>query len=281
VAYTCFEIDVRDKVAHLRLSRPEKLNSMIREFWTELPKAVRELDAEAAARVVVISSTGKHFTAGMDLSVFQSPRPNAAEQSTRELGRMREMVRRTVLDLQDSFSALEQARMPVIAAIQGGCIGGGVDMVCACDMRYCTEDAFFCIQETNIGMTADVGTLQRIGRLIPEGFARELACTGRRLPAKRARELGFVNEVYPSHDAMLAAVMDAAREIASRSPLAVHGCKEILNYARDHTVADALHYQAAWQAGMYQPADMMESFAAKAEKREPVFDDLPKKLPYS
>jgi enoyl-CoA hydratase len=207
----------------------------------------------------------------MDLSVFQS---QSAPPGTREAGRLREALRRTVLELQDAFNALERARMPVIAAIQGGCIGGGVDMVCACDMRYCTEDAFFCIQEINIGMTADVGTLQRLPHLNPQGVARELAYTGRRLPARRAKELGLVNDVLPDPDALLGAVMQVAREIAARSPLAVCGSKEMLNFARDHSVEEALRYMAAWQSGMFQPADMLESFAAKAQKREPAFDDL-------
>jgi len=272
MAYSCFDIELKDKVAHLRFSRPEQLNTMTRAFWTELPAAVRQLDAQGTARAVVISSTGKHFTAGMDLSVFQGQ--GATPVATKEAGRLREVVRRTVLELQDSFNALEQARMPVIAAIQGGCIGGGVDMVCAADMRFCTEDAFFCIQEINIGMTADVGTLQRLPHLIPQGVVRELAYTGRRLGAQRALALGLVNEVFPNHDALIAGALAVAKEIAARSPLAVHGSKEMLNYARDHGVDDSLRYMAAWQSGMFQPADMFESFVAKSEKREPVFEDL-------
>ncbi|MGD8861535.1 MAG: crotonase/enoyl-CoA hydratase family protein [Myxococcales bacterium] len=272
MAYTCFELDVQDKIAHLKLSRPDALNTMTRAFWSELPRALHELDRSAGARVAVISSTGKHFTAGMDLSVFSGA--GVIPHSRQEVGRQREALRRTVLELQDSFNAIERVRMPVIAAIQGGCIGGGVDMISACDMRYCTQDAFFCIQEINLGMTADVGTLQRLPHVIPQGVARELAYTGRRMPAARAQEVGLVNQVYSTQDAMLEDVMEVASEIAARSPLAIWGTKEMLNYSRDHSVADSLNYIATWQTGMFQPHDMLESFAARQEKREPQFEDL-------
>src|SRR5690606_35703081 len=196
-------------------------------------------------------------------------------QAGAEVGRLRANLRLGVKALQDSFTALERARFPVLAAIHGGCIGGAVDMVTACDMRYATEDAFFCIQETNIGMTADVGTLQRLPKLIPEGVAREWAYTGDRIPAARAREVGFVNEVYASHDEMVEAVVGIARRIASHSPLAVWGTKEMINYTRDHTVADSLRYMAGWQSGMVMGGDMMEEFGAKAEGREPSFEGNP------
>jgi enoyl-CoA hydratase len=185
------------------------------------------------------------------------------------------------LRLQESFTCLERARVPVLAAIQGGCIGGGVDMVSACDMRYATADAFFCIQEINIGMTADVGTLQRLPKIVPEGVVRELAYTGRRMTAARAREVGLVNEVFPDHASLLDGVLAIADEIAQKSPLAIWGSKEMMNYARDHSVADSLNYIATWQTGMFQPGDMMESFAARQEKRAPRFPDLlpvPRKL---
>ena len=270
--YTCLEVSREGSIAHIRLCRPTELNTMTRAFWTELPHALRALDTDAKARVVVLSSTGKHFTAGMDLSVFANA--GITPEISPEVGRVREVLRHTVFALQESFNAIERVRMPVLAAIQGGCIGGGVDMISACDARYCTDDAFFCIQEINIGMVADLGTLQRLPKIIPSGMARELAYTGRRLPAARAKEIGLVNETYPDHAAMLAAVMQVATEIAERSPLAVCGSKEMLNFARDHAVADGLHYIATWQTGMFQSADMVESFKAKAEQRKPAFEDL-------
>jgi len=269
--YTCFEIEDSDGVGHLKLSRPNAYNSMIPEFWSELPEAVRALSDSGRIRVLVISSTGKHFSAGMDLSVFTG---GSTLDSDGEVGRQRANLRLNVLHLQDTFSVLEEARMPVLAAIQGGCVGGAVDMVTAADCRYATSDAWFCIQEISIGMTADVGTLQRLPKLVPEGIVRELAYTGRRMPAARAAEIGLVNEVFDDHTSMLEGVHRIAAEIASKSPLAIHGTKEMINYTRDHPVADSLRYIAAWQTGMFQPADMMETFAAKAEGREPEFDDL-------
>ena len=164
--------------------------------------------------------------------------------------------------------------MPVLVAIQGGCIGGAVDMTSACDIRYATADAFFCIQEINIGMTADVGTFPRLCKLIPEGWVRELAYTGRRLPAQRAKEIGLVNEVYATHEELLERVLETAREIASKAPLAVAGSKVMINYARDHSIADGLDYIATWQVGMFAPAHMQEAFKARQEKREADFPDL-------
>jgi enoyl-CoA hydratase len=246
---------------------------MIPEFWAELPEIVRAIDDAGEARAIVISSTGKHFTAGMDLAVFTSG-GNGGGARESELGRRRANFRREVLRLQETFSCLDRARMPVLAAVQGGCIGGGVDMISACDMRYCSEDAFFCIQEINIGMTADVGTFPRLPQLIPQGIVRELAYTGRRLTAREALDVGLVNRVYAGHDELVAGVLATAREIAQRSPLAVWGSKEMLNYARDHSIADGLDYIATWQTGMFHPADMMESFAARSEQRPPVYPDL-------
>lgn len=275
MAWECFDLTVEDHVAHLVLRRGEVMNTMTPSFWRELPTILRELDEAAEARVVVLSSTGRHFTAGMDLSVFAS---GLGIPRDAEIGRQREALRRLVLVLQDAFNAIERIRMPVLAAIQGGCIGGGVDMISACDVRYCTEDAFFVVQETNLGMIPDVGTLQRLPHLIPSGWVRELAYTGRKLPAAKAKELGLVNEVYPDHATMVAAVLETAREIASKSPLTIAGCKETILYARDHGVPDALNYVAAWQSGMFQQPDVLEAMRARAEKREPVFEGLTGKV---
>lgn len=269
--WTCFDVTVEGKVGHVRLNRPDALNTMIPQFWSELPQVIAELSDRGDVRAIVVSSTGKHFSAGMDLSVFTSSGLSLDGEPGRRNATFMILVKR----LQESFTALERARVPVLAAVQGGCIGGAVDMVCAADMRYATADAYFVIQETNIGMTADVGTLQRLPKLIPDGVARELVYTGRRMSAQRALDVGLVNEVFDDHEALVAGVLEIAAEIATKSPLTLWGAKEALVYARDHSVPDSLHQIALWQTGAFQPADMMESFAAKGEKRAPDYEDLP------
>ena len=271
MTYQAFELSIENHIAHLKLNRPEALNSMNVDFWKELPVAIREIDAGAQARVIVISSTGKHFSAGMDLAVFTTS--NAIPMQG-DPSRMAENLRRAVLELQDAFNCLEQIRIPVLVAVHGGCIGGAVDMISACDSRYCTEDAFFTIKETQLGMTADLGTLQRLPHLIPQGLVRELAYTGRNMDAQEAKEAGLVNKVFSSQEAMLDGVMSIAKQIAEQSPVAVAGCKEMINYSRDHSVADSLRYMATWQSGMFRPQDMMKCFAAKAQKSTPEFEPL-------
>jgi enoyl-CoA hydratase len=274
-AYTCFTVETKDKVAHIQLNRADALNTMTRAFWNELPAIVNKINDEASARAIVISSTGKHFSAGMDLSVFTDGQGAAGEGARAETGRVRANLRAEVHRLQKTFSCLDEARMPVLMAIQGGCVGGAVDMSTCADMRYATKDAFFVIQEINLAMTADVGTFPRLCHLLPQGLVRELAFSGRRLPAQRAYQLGFVNELFDDREQMLNHVFELAGEIATKSPLAVHGSKVMINYARDHSIADGLDYIATWQAGMFNPtADMMESFKAKQEKRAPEYADL-------
>lgn len=269
--FECFEVRIADRVAHVQLKRPTAFNSMIPSFWRELPAIIADIDRRALARCIVISSSGKHFCSGMDLAVFGGATSGKAPPDRASAA---EEMRQHVMHLQDSFNCLEKARMPVLVAIQGGCIGGGVDFASACDIRYCTADAFFCIQEINIGMTADVGTFPRLCGLIPQGWVRELAYTGRRLPAAKAQQIGLVNEVFETQEAMLDAVMATAREIAAKAPVAVTGSKVMINYARDHSIADGLDYIATWQAGMFSGAHMGEAFAARQEKREADFPEL-------
>ncbi len=280
MTYRCFDVETTGPVAHVRLSRPDELNTMVPEFWRELPEIVTRLSDSGTCRAVVVSSTGRHFSAGMDLSVFAGGSGTGGSAVTgttpqdAEVGRARARMRSSAKVLQWSFTALEKARMPVVAAVQGGVIGGAVDLVTACDVRYAAADAFFVVQEINIGMTADVGTLQRLGTVVNEGFAREMAYTGRRVPAQRAYEVGLVQQVFPDHDSLVAGALETAQEIASKSPLAVWGTKVAMNYARDHSVDDSLEQIATWQSGMFQTPDMVEAFTAKAEGRAPRFPDL-------
>jgi enoyl-CoA hydratase len=274
MAYRCFNVEIADGIAHLQLKRGDDLNTMVPEFWRELPEIVRGIDDDAKARVIVISSTGKHFSAGMDLSVFKAAQGEAPAKQP-ERGRAAANLRRAVLDIQQTFTIIDQARVPVLIAIQGACVGGAIDLASACDCRYATADAFFVVQEINIGMTADVGTFPRLCNLIPQGWVRELAYSGRRLPAQTAKEIGLVNEVFADQQGMLEHVMAVAKDIAEKSPLAVHGSKVMINYARDHSIADGLDYIATWQAGMYNPeTDMREALAARKEKRAGKFADL-------
>lgn len=271
MAYATFDFAVENHVARIIFNRPDKANAMVLPFWQEMVDVFAEIEDRPEIRAVVISSTGKHFTGGLDLSAFANI---AGEMMQGDRGRVGEQMRRTVAEMQETFAVIDRCRVPVLAAIQGGCIGGGVDLISACDMRYCTNDAWFCIQEINIGMTADVGTLQRLPHLMPSGLVRELAYTGRRMPAEEAFRCGLVNAAYASQDEMLAAVLEIAKTIASKSPLAVHGSKEMLNYTRDHDTADALNYMQVWQAGMFLSIDLMEQMQANQQKREAKFADL-------
>ncbi|NRP09413.1 MULTISPECIES: crotonase/enoyl-CoA hydratase family protein [unclassified Marinobacterium] len=273
MSYSCFNLNVENHIARLEFKRPEACNSMNRDFWIEFPEAIRALDIEGDTRVLVISSQGKHFCSGMDLEVFTQPDQNLFNG---EAGRRAESVRRLVMQLQECFMVLETARFPVISAIQGGCIGGALDLVCATDMRYCTEDAYFTVKETALGMTADLGTLQRLPGLIPSGLARELAYTARKMHAQEAQTSGLVNQTFPDQASMLDAVMGIAQQIAAHSPLAITGTKQMINYARDHSLHDSLSYMATWQSGMFQPNDMMQSFSAKVSGKAAVFEPLRK-----
>jgi enoyl-CoA hydratase len=269
--FKSFNITLDNKIAHVQFSRPKAMNSMDKAFWLELPDCIRDIESQTNARVIVISSTGKHFSAGMDLGVFSD---TSTMPQSKDPSRMAEGLRRLVLQLQDSLSTLEEVRLPVLTAIQGGCIGGALDLACASDSRYCTADAYFTIKETELGMTADVGTLQRLPKLIPAGIVKELAFTGRKFSAAEAQQFGLVNRVYDDQESMLVGVMEIAAQIAANSPLAVTGCKEMLNYSRDHTVEDSLKYMATWQAGMFRPNDMIKTFQAKAMKTQAEYDDL-------
>jgi enoyl-CoA hydratase len=268
MGYECFDLQAEGRVAHLKLSRPERRNAMAAAFWTELPAVVRELDASGRVRALVLSSTGPHFCAGLDLSLFQSA--DIASGGTAE-ARLR--FRRELERLQASLNALADARFPVIAAIQGGCIGGGVDMASACCLRYATRDAWFVIQEINLGMMADVGTFNRAPKQLPEAVIRELGYTGDRLTAERAERLGFVNGLFDTHEAVVAGALAVAQRIASKAPVAVAATKQMISYTRDHSVAESFEYLNALQPGIFSIEDIRRSVAAKGGAAE--YADLP------
>lgn len=268
-ATTCFSLSLTDDVAHLVLNRPAELNTMNPTFWRELDEVLKRLHNAGTARALVISSTGKHFSAGMSLETFagaismddQSPEGRAA-------------IFDVLTDMQATFTKLENLRIPVICAIQGGCIGGAVDMVTAACIRYASADAFFCIQEINIGMVADVGTLQRLPKLIPLAVVKELAYTGRRLSASKALAYGLVNEVFDTHEATVAAALQCAKEIASKPPVAIWGTKQAVNYARDHSVEDSLRQMGWLQGAVWSNVHVREAITAMKEKRAGEFTPL-------
>lgn len=267
---TALKLTLVDGVAEVELNRPEKSNAMNRAMWGELRSTFRYLDALPAARVVVLSGAGKNFTAGIDLEMLMGIGDRQSESCP---GRMREALRLTVLDLQDVISSLDACRKPVLAAIHGACIGGGIDLVTAADMRYCSADANFVVKEIDLGLVADVGTLQRLPKVIGDGMARELAYTARPVDGAEAKEIGLVNRCYPTREAMLEGVRGLARQIASKSPLATRGTKEMIRYTRDHSVSDSLNMMAIWNAALLMSEDLTEAFNAVKERRSAKFRD--------
>ena len=266
---TCFELHIDKHIAHLVLNRPSELNTMHMVFWRELDSVLHALHANPQARVLVISSTGKHFSAGMSLDAF-----GASVSMDDQTAEGRAAIADLLWELQSTFTRLENLRIPVIVAIQGGCIGGAVDMVTACCLRYASADAFFCIQEINIGMVADVGTLQRLPKLIPMAVAKELAYTGRRMGAEQALQHGLVNQVLPDAASTLEAAMQAATEIASKPPIAIAGTKQALHYARDHSTEDALKQMGWLQSGIWSNRHVQEAIGAFQAKRTGHYPEL-------
>ena len=263
-------ITLADHVAEVRLNRPDKSNAMNEAMWQEIRQAFAWVDATPEARVAILSGEGKNFCAGIDLAMLGGIQQQIAHPDS---ARSREALRRLILDLQDCLSSIERCRKPVLAAIQGACVGGALDLVTCCDMRYAAADAVFSIREIDLGMVADVGTLQRLPRLIGEGMARELAYTGRNIDANEATKLGLINCKFDDLPGLTAGVREIAQTIAAKSPLAIRGTKEVMNYSRDHSVTDGLNYVAGWNAAMLLSADLGESIAAQREKRSPSFAD--------
>ncbi len=263
-------VTLADGVATIALDRPDKANAITLPMWGEIRQAMRWLDETPEARVGVFTANGRHFTAGIDLASLAGIGALVRDDCD---GRSREKLRRIILDLQDTLTSIERCRKPVLAAVQGPCIGGGVDLVCACDIRYCSANAYFSVKEIDVGMTADLGTLQRLPRLVGDGLARELAYTGRRVEGAEAQAIRLVNRCFDTPEALQEGVLAIARSIAAKSPLSIRGSKEMLNYARDHTVADGLDHVATWNAAMLLSADLAEAGRSMAEGRSPAFRD--------
>ena len=265
-----FQLDIDNGIAHLQLNRPERLNTMAPPFFPALRDAVRALNDGGEARVLVISSTGKHFCAGMALEVFGGDDALLVTRTARARLNFQETLRKLI----DCFSAIDEARLPVICAIQGGCIGGGLDLATACDIRVCSADAFFTVQEIHIGMMADLGVLQRLIKIVPQGVAREMAYTGERVSAERALQIGLVNTVLADARAALEHAMALARNIAAKSPLAIAGSKLALNHARDHGTAASLQHMTLLQSAIFDTDEMAVAIKAWKAKETAAFDPL-------
>ena len=258
-----FSVDVSNGVAHLALSRPEASNALNTEFWTGFAPALAELDRAGTTRALVIHGQGRHFCAGMDLAAFAAGGISATDTPAD-----REAFQHAARELQGVLSQIERVRFPVIAAIQGACIGAGLELAAACDLRFAAADAYFRIEEINIGMMADVGALQRLPKLMPAAVVKEMAFLGTTLSAERALSVGFLNDVSPTHEAALAAARDAADRIAKKAPLAVAGSKAALRFARDHSVDEGLEWAALMQGSIWNTADILAAVQARAAKQD-------------
>jgi enoyl-CoA hydratase len=269
-SFETLTLSVEDHVATVRLNRPEKLNAMNAAMWNDIRSAFRYVDETPEIRVAILEGEGKAFTSGIDLQMMMGVGAQVRDDCD---GRTRENLRRVILDLQDTLTSLERCRKPVLAAVHGACVGGGIDLISCADMRYCSSDAWFTIKEIDIGMVADVGTLQRLPRLIGEGMARELAYTARKFDSAEAREMRFVNRVFDTPEALREGVRAIAADITAKSPLSVRGVKEMITYARDHSVADGLNYVATWNAAMLMSSDLQAAMMAGMSKSTPAFKD--------
>ena len=267
-----FDVEINNSIAHIRFNRPEKRNSMNEDFWTMFPKEVEELDNGGEIRALIVSSTGPHFSAGIDLSMFKD---DIVENETDdEMGRSRGYFLQQLKFLQNAISCLEAARFPVVTAVQGGCIGGGIDLITAADIRICTKDAFFLIEEINVGLAADIGTIQRLPKIIPAGIAREWTMLGEKVSAERAKEVGLVSSLHNNHEEMMNNAFEIAEKLASKTPLAMWVTKETLNYSRDHTVKESLENVALWNAATLHKEDVMSTMMSKMQKKKPEYRNL-------
>ncbi|RIA31888.1 enoyl-CoA hydratase [Ectopseudomonas oleovorans] len=267
--YECFALSVENGVAHLQLNRPDKANSLTRAFWSELPDAITALSHSGQVRAMVISAQGKVFCGGLDMQMFSTAKEFHASNPQE-----REVLQVNLERMQGALNALERARFPVIAAVQGACIGGGFDLIAACDLVFASQAASFRIEETNVGMMADLGVLQRLPRLIPAGVARYLALTGDTLQVDEAHRLGLLAKVFATPEELLAGAFSAAQKIAERPPIAINGIKRAMLYSRDHGVYESLQHTVLLQSSILSGQDILRSVGARKSGTPAEFADL-------
>ena len=275
--FETFHLNIKNQIAILTLNQPKKRNAMKKSFWTDFPDALRMLDEKSLCRVCVIKSDGPHFCAGIDITFLQEMLLGKSQLASKNSARNRLSLRDFVQAVQKTFSVCEEVRFPVLVAAQGGCFGAALGLLSAADCRYCTTDAFFVVQETNLGLTSDIGSLQRLSHIVGEGIAKEWAFTGKKVLAEEATSSGFINASFPSVEVMYEHVMKIAETIVEKSPLTIYGIKEMLQFSRDHSLADSLDYMATWQAAMLSKTDIEGAFRAQVDSNMNQFEDLPKK----
>lgn len=269
--FKTISVEADGAIGWLRLNRPDRANALNEDMWKEIPQGMEWLDQQRQVRVVVLAGNGKHFTAGIDLSVLQSQGEQLAGHPCAT--RAREGFLRFIEQCQRSFNSMEQVRFPVIAAVHGACIGAGVDIISGCDLRLCTADARFCIKEVDVGIVPDVGTVQRLKHVIGYSATAELTYTAETFDGARARELGLVSRVCESQDDLYKAAQALAASIAAKPPSAIRAVKRNLLFSRDRSVDDGLAYAALWNAGMAMGSDVQEAMMSAVQKREAKFQD--------
>ncbi len=270
MSYTSFTVEIDNKIATVSINRVDKANSINNVGWNELKEIFFTLSVEPTVRVIIIKGEGKHFCAGMDLGALMEI--SQSYQGSCE-ARKREKFSQDLQRLQDSITAVADCSKPVIAAVHGACVGAGVDLISACDMIYCTTDAYFCIKEVDMGLVADMGTLQRLPKKIAPGIVAELAYTGRKMMGDEAMRVGLCNDALENQEELYKKARSIAAQIAGKSPVVVRGTKKVLAYSQEHSVKEGLEYIKIWNAGMIYSNDLMEAMGASMQKRPPVFED--------
>ena len=266
MGYEHIRLDVADHIGWLWLDRAEKLNAMSADMWADIPSAMAELNADEAVRVIIVAGRGRSFTVGIDLAMLAGFDQEADSEADR-----RTKLYRKVKQLQTTMSVFAESPKPVIAAVHGHCLGAGIDLISACDMRIASADAVFSVRETRMGLVADVGTMQRLPNLIPPGHLAELVYTGRDIDATEAERIGLTNRTLPDVESLIDHARELAASIAANSPLVVQGAKQVLRAQADMSTAEALDHAALWSASFLWSNDLQEAMAAFVEKRDPDF----------